>query len=291
VPNLIITGIPRSGTTLAAAIVDQSPDALCLSEPDHHVDLMNGAATAAEFVRQLCLDFDAIRRTILAGGFVLDRRCPDGTPVTNYFTSNMLDGRRKPAFVIRGITRPALSPDFVLGVKHNALYSAVLPEIVQSGCFRVVAIIRDPVAVLKSWRSLDLPISRGRLPAGERFWPELHALGRADLDLTDKQIRICDLLLGRFEHFADRIVVVPYEVFVTDPARLLAAAAIPISTSSQVDAVRRRMPTSEHADQDTAVLIHRIRQLAELGQVPSIARYYRYAAAAATTDQTNQALI
>ena len=104
-PNLIITGIPRSGTTLAAAIVDQSPDALCLSEPDHHVDLMNGAATAAEFVRQLCLDFGAIRRTILAGGSVLDRRCPDGTPVTNYFTSHMLDGRRKPAFVIRGITR------------------------------------------------------------------------------------------------------------------------------------------------------------------------------------------
>jgi hypothetical protein len=42
-----------------------------------------------------------------------------------------------------------LSPDFVLGVKHNALYTAVLPEIVGSGRrFRVVAIFRDPVAVL-----------------------------------------------------------------------------------------------------------------------------------------------
>ena len=131
-PNLIITGVPRSGTTLAAAIIDQGPDALCLSEPENHVHLMSEAATAEEFVSHLSLDFDAIRRTVLAGGSVLDRRRPDGAPITDYFTSPLSNGRRETAFVIRGITRPALSPDFVLGVKHNALYSAVLPQIVQS---------------------------------------------------------------------------------------------------------------------------------------------------------------
>lgn len=32
--NLIVTGIPRSGTTFTAAFVDGLDDAVCLSEPD-----------------------------------------------------------------------------------------------------------------------------------------------------------------------------------------------------------------------------------------------------------------
>ncbi len=214
-PDLIITGVPRSGTTLAAAIIDQAPDALCLSEPDSHVDLMREAANPDDFVAGLCREFATVRRTILAGGSVLDRRRADGAPVTNYFSDPLPDGRREAVFATRDVSRSGLSADFVLGVKHNALYAAVLPEIVRSGRFRVVAIVRDPIAVLMSLRTLDLPISRGRLPAAERFWPAMAALGRADLDLTDKQLRICDLLLHRFGQLADRIAVIPYEVFIT----------------------------------------------------------------------------
>jgi hypothetical protein len=147
---------------------------------------------------------------------------------------------------------------------------------VQSGRFRVVAIVRDPVAVVMSWRSLDLPISRRRLPAGERFWAELAALARADLDLTDKQIRICDLLFSRFEQLAGRIAVIPYEVFVSDPARLLAAAAITPAASPKVTATTRGIPGSESGDQERAVLVERIRQLVATGQLPGIARYYSY---------------
>ena len=246
-PDLIITGVPRSGTTLAAAIIDQAPNCLCLSEPDGHVDLMREAVSPEDFVAKLCQEFDVVRRTILGGGSVLDRRRADGAPVTDYFSDPRPDGRREPAVTIRSISRPGLSPDFVLGVKHNALYAAVLPEIVRSGRFRVVAIVRDPVAVLMSWRTVDLPISHGRLPAGERFWPELAALGRADLDLTDKQIRICDLLLHRFAQLADRIAVIPYEVFVTDPSLLLAAAGIRQPAPSRIivwPAQRLRAPTT-----------------------------------------------
>jgi len=273
-PDLIITGVPRSGTTLAAAIIDQTPNCLCLSEPDNHVDLMNGAASPEDFVSRLCREFETVRRTILSGGSVLDRRRADGAPVTDYFSDPLSDGRRELAVTTRGIHRSRLSPDFVLGVKHNALYTAVLPEIVQSGRFRVVAIIRDPVSVLVSWQMLDLPISRGRLPAGERFWPELAALGRADLDLTDKQIRICDLLLYRYGQLADRIAVIPYEVFTADPAQLLAAARIPQPVLSQIIAIVRPTPSRDDGDRQKPPLAAQIRQLIAAGQLPGIARYY-----------------
>jgi len=274
VPDLILTGLPRSGTTLAAAIIDQAPDALCLSEPDSHVELMNDAADAEDFVTRLGQEFDTVRRTILAGGSVLDRRRADGAPVTNYFTDPAPDGRREAAFTIRSIARPGLSPDFVLGVKHNALYAAVLPEIIQSERFRVIAIVRDPVALLMSWRSLDLPISRGRLPAGERFWPELAGLAQAEVDLTDKQALIADLLFSRFAQWSDRIAVIPYEIFVTDPARLLTAAAVRAPVSSEISAVVRRMPASRYGNSQYAALTERLRQLMSAGRLPGIARYY-----------------
>jgi hypothetical protein len=275
VTDLIITGIPRSGTTLAAAIIDQAPDTLCLSEPDRHVDLMREAASAEDFVSSLCNEFDALRQTILAGGPVLDRRHADGALVTNYFTTPLANGHRAAAYTMRGVIRPGLSADFVLGVKHNALYASVLPELVRSGRFRVIAIIRDPVALMMSWRSLDLPISRGRLPAGERFWLALAELTRADLDLTEKQLRICDLLLSRFEQLADRIAVVPYEEFVTNPARLLAAAEIRHPAHSQIPTPARPAPASLDHDLKKAALAERIRQLVAAGQLPGIARYYR----------------
>ena len=144
-----------------------------------------------------------------------------------------------------------------------------------TGRFRVIAIIRDPVALMMSWRSLDLPISRGRLPAGERFWLALAELTRADLDLTEKQLRICDLLLSRFEQLADRIAVVPYEEFVTNPARLLAAAEIRHPAHSQIPTPARPAPASLDHDLKKAALAERIRQLVAAGQLPGIARYYR----------------
>jgi len=270
-PDLIITGVPRSGTTLAAAMIDQAPNALCLSEPDKHVELMTSATDAEDFVIRLGRDFEAVRQTILSGGSVLDRRRADGAPVTNYFGDPGPDGRRETAFAIRATARPGLSPDFVLGVKHNALYSAVLPEIIRSARFRVIAIVRDPVGLLLSYRSLDLPISRGRLPAGERFWPELAALGQAELGLLEKQARIVDLLLCRFARFSDRITVIPYEVFVADPVRLLAAAAVRPLVSS---GIARRMPAPNCDNEENATLTEQIRQLVAAGQLPGIAWYY-----------------
>jgi hypothetical protein len=188
-------------------------------------------------------------------------------------------------FTTCSIQRSGLSADFVLGVKHNALYSAVLPEIVQSGRFHVIVTVRDPVAVLMSWRTLDLPVSRGRLPAGERFWPALAALGRSDIDLTDKQIRICDLLLCRFGELAERIAVVPYEALVTDPAKLLAAARVLHPAPGWINSIARPMPSDAAGDRQKALLTERIRQLIAAGQLPGIARYYPHYRPAVATEE------
>jgi hypothetical protein len=105
-PDLIITGTPRSGTSLAAAVIDQAPGCLCLSEPESHVELMQNAISAADFVAKIGQDFDTVRRSLLAGGSVLDRRGADGAPITNYFTNPERDRQREARYTIRPITRP-----------------------------------------------------------------------------------------------------------------------------------------------------------------------------------------
>lgn len=259
---------------MAAAIIDRAPGCLCLSEPETHLALMLEAPSAEDFVARIGQDFDAIRQSVLAGSSVLDRRSEDGAPITNYFADPGPDGKRETGYTIRAITRPGLPADFVLGIKHVALYAAVLPQIVQSGRYRVVALVRDPVSLLMSWQSLDLPISRGRLPAGERFWPELRSLGRAELELSEKQIRICDLLFGRFLRWANRISILRYEELVADPARLLRAAGIPEVGSPSASAVIERTPPSPAGRDRRIGFTERVRRLAADGKLPAICECY-----------------
>ena len=99
---------------LAAAMIDQTPNAVCLSEPERHTKLMETAGTAEEFVLKLSAEFDAIRKTLLAGGSVFDRRGKGNLPVTNYFEAQTSNGPRRPTYEIVEISRPGMSADFLL---------------------------------------------------------------------------------------------------------------------------------------------------------------------------------
>ena len=64
-----------------------------------------------------------------------------------------------------------LTPGFDLVVKHNALFTALLPDLLSA--FPVYGIVRNPLAVLASWNAVNLPVKQGRIPA-ERSSP-LHS--------------------------------------------------------------------------------------------------------------------
>lgn len=52
-------------------------------------------------------------------------------------------------------------------IKQNALFTALMPELILR--YQMVCIVRNPVDVLLSWLTVDLPVNSGHLPAGERF--------------------------------------------------------------------------------------------------------------------------
>jgi hypothetical protein len=219
VRNLIVTGIPRSGTTLVSALIDSLDDAVCLSEPDWQDSWPREMHDRVAYAERLCEDFARVRRVLLADGEVPDRRQADGSAVTNYFPRSSQGGRTR-AYTVLPLRRPGLSGDFLLGMKQNAHYSCVLPELAGQTDFAILAIIRDPVATILSWRSTDLPISEGRLPAAERFWPEIAELATATDDVLLRQVLIYRIFCERYQRLRDRVRLLRYEELIGDPSML-----------------------------------------------------------------------
>jgi hypothetical protein len=91
-----------------------------------------------------------------------------------------------------------LSPAFVLVVKHNSGFAAVLPQLV--GRFPVTAIVRNPLSIISSWQTVPFPVQQGHASLAELLDPDLAvALARID-DRVDRQF----FLLGWFfRHFRD----------------------------------------------------------------------------------------
>ena len=242
-PDIILTGIPRSGTTLAAALLDGLANAVCLNEPGWHT--AKSAPDAKGFADYIASEFTRLRSDLLAGNPVPDRRQADGAAATNYYRRGSSGGMEE-QFHIFPFTRSGLTPDFLLAVKHNGPYLAVLPELLALERFRVIAVIREPVAVIHSWRSLSLPISQARLPNAAPFWPELAAICASGEDLLQKQVRIYGLMCRRLWQLRERITLLRYEALVENPALIAEAAGRPVPGGwPSIQASVRAVPEEE----------------------------------------------
>ena len=225
--NWLLTGIPRAGTSLCCRLTARLPNAVALSEP---IDSKTFADTndPAEACRRIRLFVAQARRRILAEGLaesvhvqgrVVDDMVADGA------AGSTLRRPRTQRGDIR-IEKP-VGADFMLLVKHNALFAALLPRLTRhnSGLpglpglpglrrlprLRCLGIVRNPVAVLASWQTVDLPVQRGRIPAGERFAPDLAAALAAENDVLRRQVVVLDWFFHQYERHLPPSRIVRYE--------------------------------------------------------------------------------
>ncbi|HET8942007.1 MAG TPA: sulfotransferase [Rudaea sp.] len=213
--NLFVTGIPRSGTTLVAALIDSLDDAVCLSEPEWQDAWPREMTDPAAYAQRLCADFDRVRNVLRSGASVTDRRKPDGAAISDYFPREA--GNRTQVSKPVVFRRDSLSAEFLLGMKQNAHFTCILDRLVERDDFAVLAIVRNPVATLSSWRSLDLPISQGRLPAAERFWPQVADVARTVDDILLRQVLIYGLFCARYHALREKLTILRHEDIVANP--------------------------------------------------------------------------
>src|SRR5690606_20511233 len=89
---------------------------------------------------------------------------------------------------------------------------ALLPELTQGWpCY---AIVRNPLAVLASWHSLEHPLARGRAPMAEAFDPNLRSLLDAQPSDLDRQLVLLDWYFSRYQRYLPAGHIISYEQIV-----------------------------------------------------------------------------
>lgn len=215
----LLSGIPRSGTSLCCRLVGDLPDSVALSEPIRR-DLFSGADTRTG----ACLRIEGfarrIRERILVQG-TAPSVLRGGQLDDNMVAAEFSEAGLRMGQVGRGEieVQKALSDGFLLLMKHNALFAALLPKLTHS--FECLATVRNPLAVLASWQTVDLPVHDGRIPAGERFDAELHATLVAEPEPLRRQVIVLNWFCSQYVSNLERNRVIRYEDVVSSDGAVL----------------------------------------------------------------------
>ena len=187
--NVLITGMPRSGTTLVCSLLNKLPDIVALHEPMNVWEFAKcrDEEEIAVMVEKFCAES---RKSLHEQKFAISKHV--GGKVRD--NSAAADGAGKRVRQTEHgrieIDKP-LSQEFTLAIKHPAAFTALLE--VLSKRFECCAVIRNPLATLGSWNSLDwFPLKDGHLPVGEKLDVDLaRELGKKS-DVIDRQIHILE---------------------------------------------------------------------------------------------------
>ena len=236
-PIVLITGLPRSGTTLTTELLGGLPDCVAIDEPIHLDGFIHGATpeprrgatVSARILRRpinppnpdpgrvvdnivdFCLE---ARRSAKTRGFVTSKNVEGSVTGAKVADELQADGSRT-KLARRSEIRvdKELSEDFTLFVKHNSAFVGVLPELVRRA--PVLGVIRNPLAILASWNTVPFNVSRGHASLAERFDPSLaRDLGRLD-DVSDRQFHLLDWFFMRFRESLPPELTVRYEDIVS----------------------------------------------------------------------------
>lgn len=194
VNNIILTGIPRSGTTLSCRLLNQVENVLALVEP---LDMTQFKACTLKASRLDFVEnyFESVRRAINENNFIDLPNFDEAS--TNTFavsTSGMRDTLIK-GRCLQKINR-AFTSSFSLIIKHPNAFTALLNELKEQ--WRCYALIRNPLAVIASWSSLNHPLCDGHAPMAEHYDSDLQ---RMLASIVCKEQRQLILLNWYFEKF------------------------------------------------------------------------------------------
>ncbi len=262
--TVLITGLPRSGTTLACALLNQIPDVLALAEPIPLTDVLDRATAlqvVADFVRNT-------RRQALREGLA-------PTLSRAWTGDNLAEAPRADGQLRAGIgeLRPLpidrpLSSNFLLCIKHPALFTALAEDL--SRDLPVFAVVRSPLAALASWQTLEFLPHHGRSVVAERMDPGLGARLNEIADRLERQVELMGWYLSAFAKLPARRVI-RYEDLVADPASQLSLIT-PAETHqfrNVADSVREQAPEVRYPRVDLAELAGRLTRI-----LPQIERFY-----------------
>lgn len=222
--NVVLTGVPRSGTTLTCNLLNRLPDTLALAEPispGKFADIPEREAIA-DGVEHF---FRRMRRMALNEGKAISKNIGGAVPDNGFEALRSADGTRRNVMNKGKIDiGKKLSPDFDLIIKSPNMFSALLPTLNKR--FPCYGIVRNPLAVLASGSSIRASKGQSR-PAPRKLFPGLRYdenLGQALATMSDHLEWSLYLLDWRFDLFARELPkenIIRYEDVISSGGKAL----------------------------------------------------------------------
>jgi hypothetical protein len=218
--NVLITGTPRSGTTLLCSLLNKLPDTVALHEPMNVWDFPKcpDASAVADVIEAFCVE---TRKSLHERGVAMSKHVAGRVP-DNVASDEIDQSGSRIRHTEHGpvkIDKP-LSPKFALAIKHPVAFTALLGTLSQR--FEVFAIIRNPLSTLASWNSLEwLNVRSGHVPIGEKLDHELRQHLAGEPDRIERQLYILEWFYQKFEKLLPANALVKYEELVASRGREL----------------------------------------------------------------------
>jgi hypothetical protein len=216
-PELIITGIPRSGTSYLCNLLHRFDNCVILNEAKEDIPILKDAKSPfafANFLRDL-------RRDILSGVSIANKL--ENGQITQDTAKNDATQFYSPQVA---------SANFVLGVKETLAFISRIPMLRQIlPNARIVACVRNPLDTIASWKGSFPHLNIAdvvRQPIGSPIDPwltgrqqqELRAVG-AIADPTSRRAAWWAYLANLILQSRDQLIIVRYEDLVTNPKEVL----------------------------------------------------------------------
>ena len=249
--NVLLAGLPRSGTTLTCHLLNKVDNCVAMHEPLAPHSL--AGLEQSDIVVRIKSFFEAQRLQILESGTATSKAFNKQIPPNHLL--GRFDGRGRKRLLNGRIIRVTnvKCEDFSLFVKHPNMFTACLPFLRhQVECF---AIMRNPLAVLLSWRNAEMNVTRGRIPAGELFDKDLAARLDGLPDVLDRQFYLLNYFFDRFERFLSGRTV-RYEDIIASGGRVL--SLLHPSASNLNERLKSRNRLGVQADPDASTIAKRL---------------------------------
>ncbi len=248
--HVILTGLPRAGSSSLGALIDGLPDQLYLNSPEWHWSIAGRLLMPLPMCKWLVGEFYWQHKLASEGAQLRDYREPDGSPL---FDGGMIHPLSPPPPGM--IRRNELTPSFTLTMRHTTLYTALLPHLVHFEHFRILAVVRNPIDILLSWQNHPQQVPAIDSPrALESLWPEAHSVAASLLPPLEKQVQLVELFFQRYLELKDFIEIIRYEDLAANPSL---ASALYETPALSIHAPRLKRKTSAQAGQ----LLESIREL------------------------------
>ncbi len=265
--DVLITGIPRGGTTLTVQLLSGLSDCVAVDEPISLAEFVDGAERPTNRLRSFfrlrqpssapSLDRERIannvmqfcrqaRESILTDGTVISKQVDGAVSGGKVSDAVGSDGKRV-RLAQRGSMRidKSLTSDFILYVKQNSRFVGILPELTARA--PVFAVVRNPLAILASWNTVSFAVSRGHAGWPERLDSELKSELAARPDVLDRQLYLLDWFFRQIKQYLPPNQVIRYEDLVASNGTALSVVN-PSASALQVELTSRNQASVYKSD-------------------------------------------